>query len=337
MGTSSCIPCIFLYRRRRVSVHCHFSPPVDRPFSINRYCVFSNRSFSFFCSSLGIDDKTNTLVDKLTDGTVRLIDIPCEISRGSSTGDDKIFVLKKAGEKYINGYNEEVDIESTFLINPIFATDYSRYLFKEEHNEKLIFPYDYINGTFTLVEEARIKNESPKLYEYLSSNIEKLEKRKQFSKWYGYSAARNLKIHGNSDILIPLLADKGLFTITPKDDKYTLMAGGGFSISIKSEAINRNFLLALLNSKLLFFTLARQSNKFRGGYITCTKQYFENIPIKVIDASSQLPFISLVDKILATKKANPQADTSAWEKEIDALVYQLYGLSEEEVKMVEGA
>ncbi len=114
------------------------------------------------------------------------------------------------------------------------------------------------------------------------------------------------------------------------------MAGGGFSISIKNDKIDKNYLLALLNSKLIFYILARESNKFRGGYITCTKQYFENLPIKILDTHSQLPFITLVDKILTAKKENPKADTSAWEKEIDELVYALYGLTEEEIKIVEG-
>lgn len=44
---------------------------------------------------------------------------------------------------------------------------------------------------------------------------------------------------------------------------------------------------------------------------------------------------SLVDKILAVKKENPQADTSQWEREIDGLVYQLYDLTEEEINIVE--
>jgi type II restriction/modification system DNA methylase subunit YeeA len=44
---------------------------------------------------------------------------------------------------------------------------------------------------------------------------------------------------------------------------------------------------------------------------------------------------SLVDKILAVKKANPQTDTGAWEKEIDELVYELYELTEEEIKIIE--
>ena len=45
--------------------------------------------------------------------------------------------------------------------------------------------------------------------------------------------------------------------------------------------------------------------------------------------------IALVDKILAAKKTNSQADTGAWEREIDGLVYELYGLTEDEVKVVE--
>ena len=56
----------------------------------------------------------------------------------------------------------------------------------------------------------------------------------------------------------------------------------------------------------------------------------------LITPAQQKPIIALVDKILAAKKANPQADTSKEEAEIDRLVYQLYGLSEDEIKVVEG-
>jgi len=44
-----------------------------------------------------------------------------------------------------------------------------------------------------------------------------------------------------------------------------------------------------------------------------------------------------VDKILEAKKENPQADTSELEREIDNLVYRLYDLTEDEIKLVEGA
>ncbi len=42
------------------------------------------------------------------------------------------------------------------------------------------------------------------------------------------------------------------------------------------------------------------------------------------------------ERMLAAKRANPQADTSPLEREIDELVYQLYGLTEEEIEIVEG-
>ncbi len=45
----------------------------------------------------------------------------------------------------------------------------------------------------------------------------------------------------------------------------------------------------------------------------------------------------ILDKILAAKKKNPQADTSQWEREIDRLVYQLYDLTPDEIKIIVGA
>ncbi|MFA4836704.1 MAG: hypothetical protein WC749_11625 [Dehalococcoidia bacterium] len=44
----------------------------------------------------------------------------------------------------------------------------------------------------------------------------------------------------------------------------------------------------------------------------------------------------MFDLIWKANQANPQADTSALEREIDQLVYQLYGLTEEEIGVVEG-
>ena len=60
------------------------------------------------------------------------------------------------------------------------------------------------------------------------------------------------------------------------------------------------------------------------------------IPIKKIPDSAQKPFIKLVDRILVEKKDDPQMDTTALEREIDRLVYELYGLTEDEIAIVEG-
>ena len=63
----------------------------------------------------------------------------------------------------------------------------------------------------------------------------------------------------------------------------------------------------------------------------------KRLPIPLASASLGVVQIAeTVDRILAAKKADPAADTSALEAEIDRLVYKLYGLTDEEIAVVEG-
>lgn len=98
--------------------------------------------------------------------------------------------------------------------------------------------------------------------------------------------------------------------------------------------IKNNFLLALLNSKLIGFFLSSIVSKVRGGYFSLSKIYVEKIPVKQISETAQQPFITLVDQIIAAKQQNQ--DTKDLEKEIDQMVYKLYELTDEEIKIVEG-
>ena len=67
----------------------------------------------------------------------------------------------------------------------------------------------------------------------------------------------------------------------------------------------------------------------------------KSLPIYPIEFEDKFCFniykqiVDIVDKILTAKKANPQADTTALEAEIDRLVYELYDLTEEEIQIVE--
>ena len=95
------------------------------------------------------------------------------------------------------------------------------------------------------------------------------------------------------------------------------------------ENANPKFLLACINSSLMDWYFRKTStNNHVNGY------EIEALPIPKIPADQQQPFITLVDKILADKKAGN--DTSTLEREIDGLVYGLYGLSDEEILIVEG-
>ncbi len=65
------------------------------------------------------------------------------------------------------------------------------------------------------------------------------------------------------------------------------------------------------------------------------KYKIELLPIKIPTVDQESKITILVDQILAQKRDNPKADTSELEREIDELVYGLYGLTEEEIKIIE--
>ena len=162
-------------------------------------------------------------------------------------------------------------------------------------------------------------------------------------------------MHENAQIAIPLLADKGLFAFIPNihRNKICPMASGGFTISMGKESkYSPYYLLGLLNSKLLFWKLQKESNVFRGGWVTCTKQYVGELPIKIIDFATTENnihdnIVKLVEKMLEAKQKLSTAKTdgevnrlellcSSLDRKIDEAVYELYGLTEEEIKIVEG-
>ncbi len=101
----------------------------------------------------------------------------------------------------------------------------------------------------------------------------------------------------------------------------------------------KKFLLAYLQSTFcnwyaynLIYNRAIRTMDFINYYVTQIP-----IPAKVIkENEKQQPIINLVNKILEAKENNPNVDTSHWEKQIDQLVYQLYDLTPEEIRIVEG-
>ena len=93
--------------------------------------------------------------------------------------------------------------------------------------------------------------------------------------------------------------------------------------------------MAILNSKLSDFYFFKITAQIAGGRKRYTKQYVEKVPIPKIPKIDQEPFEVIVNKILTSKDANPLADTNALEAKIDQMVYDLYGLTDEEIAIVE--
>ncbi|WQY22518.1 Eco57I restriction-modification methylase domain-containing protein [Helicobacter pylori] len=104
--------------------------------------------------------------------------------------------------------------------------------------------------------------------------------------------------------------------------------------------INPLLILGVLNSSFMSW-YARENFKDKhmsGGYLGLNKGNLEKLPMFELEKSNQPTadkIIALVDKILALKEKDPKANTQKLEKEIDALVYQLYNLTDEEIKIIE--
>ena len=109
-----------------------------------------------------------------------------------------------------------------------------------------------------------------------------------------------------------------------------------FSILISDTRFNAKFILGCLNSSVLQFYY---STKFKADSELFPKIRIiqvKELPIPVADNILQKTIIDIVDKILAEKSNNPNSETLFLEKQIDNLVYKLYKLTEEEIKIIEG-
>jgi hypothetical protein len=113
------------------------------------------------------------------------------------------------------------------------------------------------------------------------------------------------------------------------------------------------YLLGILNSALIHFIIKWIIPELQGGFYTLGRIYIETFPVRIIDHTDPTDvvrhdrMVSLVDQILSlqnqlTEGRTPHEQTTlqrqieATDRQIDALVYELYGLTEEEIAVVEG-
>ena len=115
------------------------------------------------------------------------------------------------------------------------------------------------------------------------------------------------------------------------DEKGYLTNQKCFTITSKEHCLK--YLTAFFNSKIFKVCFKDNFPELLGETYELSKVFFEQIPVKQISTDAQKPFDELVDKILIAKSQNQ--NTAKLEKQIDQLVYNLYDLNDEEIKIVE--
>ena len=118
------------------------------------------------------------------------------------------------------------------------------------------------------------------------------------------------------------------------DDEGIIITNTLMSFSLNNN-LNEKFWLSYLNSKFLSWYLYNFIYAQAVRTMDFYNYYIQQIPIPEISIEQQQPFITIVNQILTAKKQNPSADTKALEDRIDIMVYKLYDLTYDEVKIVD--
>ncbi|EAH7572918.1 TPA: class I SAM-dependent DNA methyltransferase, partial [Campylobacter jejuni] len=106
------------------------------------------------------------------------------------------------------------------------------------------------------------------------------------------------------------------------------------------DVFSLKYILAFMNSNCYKWLITLKTNLIQtGSYAYGAKDKIERLPIPKINSKNEKlanELISLVDEILKAKEQDKNANTQELENKINSLVYKLYNLNEEEIKIIEG-
>ena len=144
---------------------------------------------------------------------------------------------------------------------------------------------------------------------------------------------RNKEIFEQPKILIREAGS--VITATYDDNNFYIMSSL-YNAILRDKAFSLKYLLGLLNSRLFQFLMYKLTfEKTRGAFTKAKIFHYYELPVKDCSPVSQQEIIGTVDEILAEKKKNPMVNVGNLEFRLNKLVYDLYGLTDDEIRIVE--
>jgi hypothetical protein len=300
------------------------------------------------------------LMENLQQNSVRLGSLAERMAQGIRTSANEVYVVDLVADHgaHVEARSKMLDmtvtLERGLLLDFLQGREIKAYRTLSS-GKLVIMPYRVESGKAQLVNESELMQKYPLTHAYLKANKPYLEGRERGrmkgANWYAYVYPKNIEVMATPKILVPDIADRAAFAFDG-DGRYAFTSGYGITLK-PSTAESSMYVLGLLNSRLLDFYLKRISTTIRGGFFRYFTQYIEQLPIRTIDFADPVDvarhdrMVSLVERMLDLQKRVaaeqvPHAKTmlqrqiEATERQIDALVYELYGLTEAEVAVVEG-
>jgi len=272
------------------------------------------------------------LLRKIESDTTSLQSLSVSIFQGIASGKDDVFYIT---EEIISKYNLEKDI----LHKLIKGRDIKAYCITWS-GTYVVYPY---GDDSKVISEDRLVLKYPNIYKYLVDNKSLLQGRSYFDNstksWYELWNQRQLSNFGKRRIVVSEISDKNNFALT---DKYF---GNTKTYNIILKDPNDEeclYTLGLLNSSLLTFYYQHITTPHAGGFFAYKTQFLNTVPIKNVQSKDKRPIVEFVNNILDDMKSedysqNPakQTQVKEYEKQIDQLIYKLYGLTKEEIQLVD--
>jgi len=157
--------------------------------------------------------------------------------------------------------------------------------------------------------------------------------------YFCISYARDSEVFQSEKIVCPQFSNTNKFAF---DDSEWFAASDVYFIKNKSDIdINLKYILAIINSKLCYFWLYHRGQR-KGKTLQLFKGPLSEIPIVKLPINDQKPFIDIVNMIIDVLKSDnnllnnhKKEIVKENETKLDNLIYALYGLTDEEIELVE--
>ncbi|EJC11028.1 type II restriction-modification enzyme [Helicobacter pylori Hp P-23] len=307
----------------------------NTPYLLMKQNALSTESFIFANATL-LD-----LRDKIESIGTTLKDWDIQINYGIKTGANEAFIIPtEKREEILNACKTQEERERTErLIKPILrGKDIKRYSYEWAH----LWVINTHNG-YTSAQKSKIPPidiaKYPALKTHLDSHWDTIATRcDQGDTPYHLRNCAYLEDFEKEKIVYGEIVQEPRFYLDNGECELGYFYAEATSFILTGEHLR--YLLGMLHSKLITFafkTFYAGGGLGESGY-RYKKAFIERLPIPQITEKNQEladKIIALVDKILQSKEKDPKANTQGLEKEIDALVYRLYNLTDEEIKIIE--
>jgi adenine-specific DNA-methyltransferase len=260
------------------------------------------------------NDSNLALKIKIESGSTQLKNIKgVNVYRGITTGYNPAFII--SNEQKINLLKENKNNQD--IIKPLLQ---GRNIRKWEYN----FNEEYILQTGY---EINIKKSYPGIFEHLSKfKGELVARADQGRDWWNLRACKYYGDFEKPKIIWGLTADKWAFAY---DESFHYLPSNGYILTSNKTSIK--YLLAIINSNLLKYYFGFIGVMTAGGAFTLKHSTILELPVKI--TSNEKILIKHVDQILRLKSQGKETLTA--DQELDNLVYRLYELSYDEVKVID--